>query len=79
MDCPDCGTWNPEDKLHCWRCGTALPQLAERRRPRKGSSPVWLWVAAILFLIGAILVQCGLVRLGEAAGVGYVGSWLNLL
>lgn len=78
MDCPNCGTWNPDDKMHCWRCGADLPEPVEPKRRRKSSGQVWLWVAAVLFLIGALLVQCGLPRLGDAAGgAGYIGQWLS--
>lgn len=76
MDCPDCGTWNPEDKLRCWRCGADLPEPAAPKQRRKGRSQAWLWVAAILFLIGATLVQCGLLRLGDGGGAGYIAPSL---
>lgn len=77
MDCPKCGTWNPDDKIRCWRCGADLPEPAKPKRRRKGSQ-AWLWVAAVLFLTGAILVQCGLVRLGDAGGTSYIGPSLLL-
>jgi len=78
MDCPDCGTWNPDDKTHCWRCGSDLPEPVEPKRKREGSSQGWLWVVAVLFLIGALLVQCGLLRLGDmGGGAGYIGQWLS--
>jgi len=78
MDCPECGTWNPEDKIHCWRCGADLPEPAQRGGRHKSSSQIWLWVAAVLFLVGATLVQCGLVRLGGGGGTGYIGPSLHL-
>jgi hypothetical protein len=78
MNCPTCGTWNPDDKIHCWRCGGNLPEPVERKRKREGSGQGWLWVVAVLFLIGALLVQCGLLRLGDTeGGAGYIGQWLS--
>jgi len=77
MDCPDCGTWNPDDKIHCWRCGANLPEPAQPKRRQRGRSQVWVWVAAVLFLIGATLVRCGLLRLGDTGGgAGYIGRSL---
>ncbi len=33
MDCPKCGTWNPDDKDVCWRCQTELPKpLPEKKK-----------------------------------------------
>ena len=78
MDCPKCGTWNPEDKIHCWRCGADLPKPEEPKRKPKAKRQIWLWVAAVLFLIGVTLVQCGLVRLGDGGSAGYIGRLLGL-
>lgn len=54
MDCPECGTWNPDDKDVCWRCQTELPRPTPPKPKRKtfGGLPIWLWVAlAFLFII----------------------------
>ena len=37
MDCPNCGTWNPEDKDVCWRCQTTMPRPVEKKKARAGS------------------------------------------
>ncbi|NPA90019.1 MAG: hypothetical protein GXO55_01010 [Chloroflexi bacterium] len=53
--CPNCGTWNPDDKVVCWRCQTPLP----KQEPRKKSSkrrlflgmPLWVWGFFLLLLL----------------------------
>jgi len=59
MECPKCGTWNPDDKTKCWRCNAELPRPSEPRKSRKISSQTWLWVIAILFSLVTLLAQCG--------------------
>jgi hypothetical protein len=62
MKCPNCQTWNPDDKLRCWRCNTELP----RPQPQKqrqitrviGGLPIWAWVVLSLMLVVWILFQC---------------------
>ncbi|OIO94358.1 MAG: hypothetical protein AUK03_06880 [Anaerolineae bacterium CG2_30_64_16] len=61
MDCPKCGTWNPDDKIVCWRCQTPLPKPVEKK-PRKPISflglPGWAWAALAAMLILWIAAQC---------------------
>lgn len=57
--CPNCGTWNPDDKRVCWRCQTPLPK-PEPKRPRGRALylglPLWVWVLlALFFLINLLL------------------------
>ncbi len=66
MECPKCGTWNPEDKIRCWRCNTELPRPPEPRRSRQPSSQTWIWVVAVLFFVLTMLIQCGVLRIGDA-------------
>lgn len=55
-DCPQCGTWNPDDKQVCWRCQTPLPKPEPKRTRRENrlflGMPVWIWlvILAILFI-----------------------------
>ena len=47
MDCPKCGTWNPDDKRVCWRCQADLPKPVEKKKRRPTvflGLPVWAWV-----------------------------------
>jgi hypothetical protein len=64
MDCPSCGTWNPDDKVHCFRCGTELPKPPEPKKKRQISSQTWVWVIAILIFVVSMLAQCGYLRIG---------------
>ena len=83
MDCPKCGTWNPDDKIKCWRCGADMPKPPEPKKPRKPMSQTWVWVVAIILLVVSTLVQCGVLRLGDPSdSVGLwptVGQWLLVL
>ena len=54
MNCPECNTWNPEDKNVCWKCQTELPKPAppKRKSTTWGGMPIWVWVAlAALFVV----------------------------
>jgi predicted nucleic acid-binding Zn ribbon protein len=61
MDCPKCGTWNPDDKRVCWRCQTEMPKPVEKK-PRKKMSflgmPVWVWAMFALLLVLSVAGQC---------------------
>ncbi len=60
MDCPNCGTWNPDDKDVCWRCQTPLPRPVEKKRKRQTffGFPIWMWIALILFFLATSFGQC---------------------
>lgn len=61
MNCPNCNTWNPDDKDVCWRCQTELPRPVEKkkRRPQTFAGlPVWMWVVFILFFVMTSFGQC---------------------
>ncbi len=54
MECPNCHTWNPDDKLVCWRCQTPLPKPVEKKKRQPIvflGLPLWAW----LVLAGMIL------------------------
>ena len=72
MECPKCGTWNPDDKTKCWRCSAELPRPSEPRKSRKISSQTWLWVIAILFSLLTLLAQCGFFGGGMDDSTGFV-------
>lgn len=62
MDCPNCGTWNPDDKDVCWRCQTKMPSPPEKK-PRRQSPvffglPLWAWVITVLFVVLSLSGQC---------------------
>jgi len=61
MDCPNCGTWNPDDKDVCWRCQKELPKpVPDKKKTRQtfGGFPMWVWVAIVLFFAATSLGQC---------------------
>ena len=63
MDCPNCGTYNPEDRTLCWRCNKELPKSTpkKKRNPQK-TAQMWLNVANAVFIVITIL-QTGGVKL----------------
>jgi len=68
MNCPNCNTWNPEDKEVCWRCQHELPKAQPKKKPRQSyfGLPIWVWVAFVLFFAVTALGQCMMV--GAPAG-----------
>ncbi len=67
MNCPQCQTWNPDDKTVCWRCQTPLPRPEApkaRRVLRFLGIPLWMWLIAAVFMLSPLLWQC----LGLIAG-----------
>jgi predicted nucleic acid-binding Zn ribbon protein len=60
MDCPKCGTWNPDDKQVCWRCQTEMPKPVEKKKRKPIvflGLPLWSWIVVILMMIMMLLVQ----------------------
>jgi hypothetical protein len=52
MDCPNCGVYNPEDRMVCWRCNQELPKP---EKPKKRSADpealrrrMWLIVVVVI-------------------------------
>ena len=78
MNCPKCGTYNPEDRTVCWRCNAELPKPkpVKKRDPQK-SAQTWLYVAVALFFIITIAQSCGLkLPFGVQQGAPTPGSAL---
>ena len=59
-NCPNCGTWNPDDKDVCWCCQTELPRPAPPKPKRQNflGFPLWVWMALLLFFFATSLGQC---------------------
>lgn len=57
MNCPNCSTWNPDDKIKCWRCNGELPRPVEKP-PRRLSGNTWLWVGMVVLALFILLQQC---------------------
>jgi hypothetical protein len=73
MECEKCGTWNPDDKIRCWRCSAELPAPPEPRKSRKPSSQTWMWIVVALFIVLTTLMRCGFLNFGD--GGDNAGFW----
>ncbi len=60
MNCPNCGTYNPDEREVCWRCDKPLPkpETKKKRDPQK-SAQTWLYVVVAVFLLITVLQMCG--------------------
>jgi predicted nucleic acid-binding Zn ribbon protein len=66
MDCPNCHTWNPDDKIVCWRCQTVLPKPVEKKKKQPIvflGLPLWAWVALALMIVFYFLTSSFLPQL----------------
>jgi len=60
MNCPSCGTYNPEDREVCWRCDKPLPKpKPQKKKDPQKTARTWLYVAIAVFLVITILQTCG--------------------
>jgi uncharacterized membrane protein YvbJ len=54
MDCPNCGVYNPEDRIICWRCDQELPKPPKREKkkhdPAQAQRRMWIIVGVALIL-----------------------------
>jgi hypothetical protein len=53
MDCPNCGVYNPEGRLVCWRCDQDLPKPKEPKKKMDSSQAarrMWIIIAIALVL-----------------------------
>jgi hypothetical protein len=51
MDCPNCGVYNPEDRLVCWRCDQELPKPKPKKKPTDPATRMrrmWIIIAVVL-------------------------------
>ncbi len=53
MDCPNCGVYNPEDRMVCWRCDRQLPKSepAKKKRGDPSQSTRRMWIIIIVVLL----------------------------
>jgi len=79
MNCPECGTFNPDDRQKCWRCDADLPtpKPAKKRNPQR-SAQIWLYIAIAIFAVVTILQTCGVSVPGMPSGPSPEGllPWL---
>ena len=65
-NCLNCGTWNPDDKVVCWRCQAELPKpqpKKQRQSNRFLGLSIWLWLAIAFFIVMVASGQCFAQRL----------------
>jgi predicted nucleic acid-binding Zn ribbon protein len=67
MDCPNCGTWNPDDKKVCWRCQALLP-LPDEEKPKRPFTILGMQVWVILLLLAMLLMPLFMGRCGLMPG-----------
>jgi predicted nucleic acid-binding Zn ribbon protein len=61
MKCPECGTWNPDDRQTCWRCGATLPKPVEKEKRAPTTFlgfPLWVWALILLMVFSMVFIQC---------------------
>jgi len=77
MDCPNCKTYNPEERSVCWRCNKPLPRPVVRKK-KQISSQQWLYIIVAVMLLLMMANMCGLPRLLPGAPnsgpSGFTGS-----
>ena len=64
MNCPNCGTWNPDDKRVCWRCQTPIPTPKPDKKKRSAPKIMGMsiWILALIFLmlvLPLLMGRCG--------------------
>jgi len=83
MDCPNCHTYNPEDRTVCWRCDKPLPKPEPAKKKNPAGSQQWLYIIIAVMLILMLVNFCGLPRLAAPAatptGLLGPGPWRALL
>jgi hypothetical protein len=72
MECTKCGTWNPDDKVRCWRCSAELPKPPEPSKSKKINSQTWMWVLVVAFIVVTTLFRCNAFDMGGGEGTGFL-------
>lgn len=65
MDCPNCGVYNPEDRIVCWRCDQELPKPKESKKQKADPAQAQrrMWLILIVALVVWLLITWILPRL----------------
>jgi len=62
MDCPNCHTYNPDERTVCWRCDKPLPRPQPPKK-KQASSQQWLYILIAVMVILMLVNMCGLPQL----------------
>jgi hypothetical protein len=74
MDCPNCRTYNPEERTLCWRCDQPLPRPVVKKK-RQVTSQQWLYIIVAIMLVVMLANMCGVPQmLPSSPDAGPTGS-----
>ncbi len=59
MDCPNCHTYNPDERTVCWRCDKPLPKPQPVKKKQAGPQ-LWLYILIAVMLVMLLANMCGL-------------------
>jgi len=62
MDCPNCHTYNPDERTVCWRCDKPLPRPQPPKKKQAGSQQ-WLYILIAVMVVMMLVNMCGLPQL----------------
>lgn len=81
MDCPNCHTYNPDERTVCWRCDKPLPKPKVEKKKKQISSQQWLYILIAVMVILMLVNMCGLPGLltGGSAPSGMIASWAGVV
>lgn len=65
MDCPNCHTYNPDERTVCWRCDKPLPRPQPVKK-KQVSSQQWLYILIAVMVIMMLVNMCGLPQIRPA-------------
>jgi predicted nucleic acid-binding Zn ribbon protein len=76
MNCPNCGTFNPEERTTCWRCDKELPKpKPQKKRTQQQTARTWFYVVIAIFVLITLLQMCGFrLPFGPASEPGPTGA-----
>lgn len=59
MNCPNCNTFNPDERDKCWRCDAPLPRPVEKKkRDPRATNQIMMYVLIAALLVFSLLQMC---------------------
>jgi len=59
MNCPNCNTFNPDEREKCWRCDAPLPKpVEEKKRDARATNQIMMYVLIAALLLFSLLQMC---------------------
>lgn len=57
MDCPNCGVYNPADRIVCWRCDQELPKPQKPKKKKDSTMAMRrMWIIVGIAIVVWILL-----------------------